>query len=187
MKTKTIIVALMFLATGLSAQDKGTDKENFKSNREMRKAQREAEIQAAFDSTSQLIDSMQFVLEADYLANQYGYRIPVNSNLNFIMVNSKKAVLQTGNNSGFGYNGVGGVTTEGQISNLRVFKNPKRKTFNLSWDVNTPLGTYSIFMDASASGRASATLSGLWPGKLTYDGYIVPLEQTRTFKAMNTY
>ena len=187
MKTQVLTIAFLFLAIGLSAQDQKAGDKYYKSNREIRKEQKEAELAAEYAATSEMIDSMQFVLEADYLSNQSGYRISVNSGLNFIMVRSKKAVIQTGNNTGMGYNGVGGVTAEGSISNLRVTRDDKHKRYNISMDVNTSLGLYSVFINVSASGRASASMSGIWPGSLTFDGFIKPLQASRTFKGSNTY
>jgi hypothetical protein len=179
MKAIIIIMLSFFLACGLSAQDNTKSKQTLK---EEKKVNRDSIAQREYELTKNMIDSMDFVLEANYLSNQYGYRVPVTSSLNFIMVDSTHAVLQTGRNSGMGYNGVGGVTAEGNISNWKVKKDDKHKSFFIQMDVMSNIGIYTVFLDVSSSGKATARLSGLWPGELVWDGYIVPNEETRTFK-----
>jgi hypothetical protein len=176
MKAIMITMLTFFLASGVSAQD------NAKSKKEVKKIERDSIANREYQLTKNMIDSMNFVLEADYLSNQYGHRIPVTSTLNFIMVDSTHAVLQTGRNSGMGYNGVGGVTAEGSISNWNVKTDKKNKSFFIQMDVMSNIGIYNVFMNVSSSGKATARLSGLWPGQLVWDGYIVPAEETRTYK-----
>jgi len=179
MKIISIFIVSLFLAGGIPAQDNAQNKQ---SSKEEKRAHRDSVLSNEYRLTSNMLDSMNFVLEADYLANQTGSRIPVTRTLNFIKVDSTHAVLQTGRNSGMGYNGVGGVTAEGNITNWKVKKDEKRKSFSVSMDVSTDIGMYTVFMDVAASGRATARLSGLWPGQLIWDGNIVPIEETRTFK-----
>lgn len=181
MKTIAIIMAL-FLATGLSAQENNIKKEAAKKEQKERKEKREAALAEQFNETSAILNSMRFVLEADYLSNQYGYRSMANSNLNFILVDSTEAVIQTGNNVGIGYNGVGGITAKGNITRWVVNKNDKRKTMSVEMNVSTSIGFFQVFMDISVSGKTTATLSSNWAGKLIYDGRLVPLDDSYAFK-----
>jgi hypothetical protein len=180
MKSIAIIVAGLLLATSLSAQDytakKGT------GNDPTRKEKRQAKLAAGFQQTSALLDSRQFVLEADWLSNNRGRRIPVTSSLNFISVDSIQAVIQTGNNTSLGYNGVGGITAEGNITNWKLDKNAKNMTASLRMDVFSHQGNFTIFMEISSSGRATARLSGMRAGQLIYEGRLVPLDTTRVYK-----
>ncbi|MDP4208073.1 MAG: DUF4251 domain-containing protein [Bacteroidota bacterium] len=186
MKTLAIIIVALFLASGLSAQENATNKEVVKTEKQKRKAARDSAFANEYLKLKGIIDSMSFVLEADYLYNQWGYRIWVPSELNFIMVDSSEVVIQTGNNSGVGYNGVGGVTVEGTISGWKVKKDPKNSSFFITMEVNSINGFYTVFIDISANGRASATLSGLRPGRLTWDGWVQPLYNTSTYQGMST-
>ena len=179
MKLISLIVLSLFLAGGLSAPNDATSKQALKKEK---KAKRDSILNSEYQLTKNMIDSMDFVLEANYLANQVGYRVPVTSNLNFIMVDSLRAVLQTGRSSGMGYNGVGGVTAEGTISNWKVKSIGKNKSFVITMTVMSSIGIYDVFIDVSPSGKATARLSGLWPGELVWDGYLVPIEQTRVYK-----
>jgi hypothetical protein len=178
-----IILISVFLAVvvSLQAQDEKL------SRKEKKKQERKAQDEQKYIRTGELLDSMKFVLEADYLDNQRGTRIIVPNTLNFIMVDSTNAVLQIGRNSGIGSNGVGGTTAEGVISRYDVTKNEKRKAYDVRMSVNTNIGSYDVFMMVAADGSARATLSGLYPGKLVWDGEIVSLEETITFQGRTSY
>jgi hypothetical protein len=134
----------------------------------------------------QILDSMikykAFVLEADFLENGYGVRRPVMSNINFIMVDSLKAVLQTGNDSRMGYNGVGGITAEGRISNMKVTRNLKSLSFFLRFTVSTQVGFYDVSMNIYSTNLARAEITGMTSGKLIYDGRIQTLYNSRVYK-----
>jgi hypothetical protein len=129
-----------------------------------------------------MLDSMRFVLEANYLSNQRGNRRIVPSNLNFVTVDSVYSVLQVGSGNGIGVNGVGGITLEGKVNAWKLVKDSVRKSFWVSWNINTNLGHYDITMNVSASGNATATISGLQAGKLNYDGTLVRLSETRVYQ-----
>lgn len=164
-------MSLAFYVDVIYAQEK---KDSKKENKK--------QASADFRIISLYVDSMAFVLEADVLRDGYGNRVNVSSSINFIMVNSDKAVLQTGNMSGPGYNGVGGTTAEGNIRNWKVNKNENKEYIIISMDVMTSIGQYSVVFNVSPSGYSAATLSGLWKGKLTWEGRFVPLHQSSVYE-----
>jgi hypothetical protein len=187
MKTKGLIIVFLFLTGWLSAQEDASGKKYYTNDKESRKLEKMAKLQEEYNATSLMLDSMNFVLESNYLSNSRGYRSNVTSTLNFIRVKKQKTVIQTGNDSRIGMNGVGGATAEGTISNWKLTKNEKRKSFSVSWNVMSNLGMYSILMDVTASGRASATLTGMGPGRLIFDGYLVSDQKSRVYKGMSGY
>jgi hypothetical protein len=138
----------------------------------------------------QVIDSMlqsrSFVIEADYLENQYGERRPVQSNLNFIMVDSSNVVLQTGSDRIYGSNGVGGATAEGNVRDLNIVKNTKNHSFFLRFTVVTTLGIYDVDMTIYSNQLARATITGLTRGKLVYDGRIKNLYDSQVYRGRNS-
>ncbi len=152
-----------------------------------KKASRDSTLTAKFEYTKQMLQNKDFVLEADYLANRMGERMPVSSTLNFISVDSTNAVLQIGRNTGIGYNGVGGVTAQGNVTRYKLQTDNKRKSFYLSFSVTTPIGSYDINMSVGADGYANATLTGISSGQLIYTGYLVPIENSSVYKGYNTY
>lgn len=183
MKAMMIILLNVCLAMGLSAQNNPETK----LTKEEKKALRDSANKLEYKVTENMIDSMDFVLEAYYLSNRYGQRVPVSSNINFIKVDSMNTVIQTGREASVGSNGVGGVTAEGNITKWKVDKDPKHKTFFVNMDVMTSVGMYSVALNVSSSGRATARLTGLWPGELNWEGQIVPIEHSRTYKGRTSY
>jgi hypothetical protein len=174
-----LMIGLFLISLNVSSQDNKLTKEEL---REVRKAQQLMN----FQSLDTLIQNKCFVLEADYLENQYGNRIPVLSNLNFIMLDSLKAVLQTGSNFRAGTNGVGGATAEGRIAGLKVVKNQKNLSYFLRFSVSTDIGMYDVAMTIFSNNHATATITGLTRGKLVYDGRILALYNSSVFKGRNS-
>ena len=125
------------------------------------------------------------MLEAYYLANQYGDRIPVSPNVNFIKVTSEKGILQTGNFTDLGYNGVGGVTAEGNIGTWKIQKDPKNFSHYLRFTLHTAIGTYDIALSVNADNHARAVISGLGPGQLIYEGQLQTVGNSRVYKGSN--
>ncbi|MGE5406802.1 MAG: DUF4251 domain-containing protein [Methanosarcina sp.] len=159
---------------------------NTKLTKKEKKEARRAELYANYQAIDTLLQRKQFVLEADYLQGKYGSEIPVTSNLNFIRVDGSNAILQTGANTSFGYNGVGGVTAEGNLVNYRVSKDPKRMSYVVMFTTTTHIGTYDVILRISADATARATITGLTNGSLTYRGNLVATYNSRTFKGQRT-
>jgi len=131
-----------------------------------------------------MLDNKQFVLEANYLSGRTGSRIPVNSTLNFISIDSTRGIIQLANTWGVGYNGLGGITVEGSISKYEITKKETKHGVNytIMLYLMTNLGMYDVFLWVSPDGNADASISGISPGQLNYSGRLVPMQDSRTFK-----
>ncbi len=146
-----------------------------------RKQKREAEFEKQYQLTRSMLENRNFVLESDFLQDRYGNRIFVSSVVNFVAVDSTTAIIQTGSNFRIGPNGVGGVTAKGMISKWELTENPKNKSFVLRMTVMTNIGFYDLFLTIGASGKASAQLTSLRSGRLTFDGDLVPWEESSVY------
>lgn len=187
MKQIAIIFIHLFILGSVLAGTLNSGAKDTSLNDDKEKTDKKAELEKKFRQMEQILEKKTYVLEADYLSNQYGSRIPVTSTLNFIKVDSTESVIQIGSNSGVGYNGVGGVTAEGNITKYELKTNEKKKTFFIQMTVMTSIGTYDVHMSVTPNGYANATLSGLRRGRLNYSGSIVPLQATRTFEGTTSY
>ncbi|HEC43383.1 MAG TPA: DUF4251 domain-containing protein [Bacteroides sp.] len=185
MKTLAIIFLACASVLGASAQD---DMKLSKSELKMlQKEQKKAEQAALEEEMKGLVDAMityqQFVLEADYLSDKYGTRIPVQSTINFIIADSLEGVLQFGSAMTNGYNGVGGSTINGRINNYKYQTIGKKKdSYSVSFSFNSSLGTYDITILVTSNGNADATVRGNWSGSLSYHGRLVPISLSRIYK-----
>ncbi len=151
-------MVLMILGTGLFAQENASQSESGKSAKKETKAEREATRILQFNEKSAMINSRQFVLEASYIISRDGTRNSVPSGLNYIMVDSAQAVVQSGNNAGMGLNDVGGVSASGNITSWKVYKNEKKRSFAIQMGVSTNLGLFNMSVHILANGDATAHL-----------------------------
>jgi hypothetical protein len=174
------IIAFMFVTSSVFAQGS-------KLTKQEKKEARQSIMNANFYILDSLINARSFVLEADFLMDKYGQRVSVIRTVNFIKVAESKGVLQTGSNSIYGYNGVGGVTAEGNIGTWEAEKNVKKLTHRVRFSLMTNLGIYDVTMNVSADNYATATITGLGPGNLTWQGHISTVGNARIFKGQNTY
>jgi hypothetical protein len=179
--------AVLFLTIGLLWISNNSNAQDVKLTRQEQKEARRAVLLANFNLLDTLIENKSFVLEAYYLQNRFGDRIIVPQMLNFIKVDSTNVILQTGSYSMFGYNGVGGVTAEGKADSWKLIRNFKSLSYNLRFNVFTDIGIYDVTIWISADKKARATITGLGPGYLTFDGYIEPLDNSGVFKGQRTY
>lgn len=188
MKTLTVILLALGFTLQANAQETLSKAEIRRFQKEQKKLEKEREAELKAEITKQLVNTQQFVLEADWLSDRYGNRVPVTSTINFIMVDSTEGVMQLGSAHTYGYNGVGGSTIEGRISRYQVKMMGKRKeAYSIRWSLNTALGTYDISLVVSGNGSADATIRSNWSGSINYHGDLVPLAQARIFKGTPLY
>jgi Domain of unknown function (DUF4251) len=175
-----IVFGLILIPYNVKGQD-------VRITRQEKKALEQSQMNANFQAIDTLINRRTFVIEADFLENQYGNRIPVTSVLNFIMLDSSKVVLQTGSNFRTGFNGVGGVTAQGRIQDYKVDKNTKNLSYNVRFSVMTNIGIFDVLMTIYSDTNATATITGLRQGQLTWDGRFQNLYSSDVFKGQESY
>lgn len=183
----TILTSLVVL--GAYSQVEGTvdSKTTKKLSKEQRLAMRQAEEEVTAKLVDWMIEKRQFVLEANYLSNQTGERIIVNSRLNFIAVDSSRITIQLASTSGIGgSNGMGGITADGNITRFEVAKVGRNKdSYNIRILAMTHVGTFDITFDISPSSNTDASISGNTRGRLNYHGRLIPLKMSKVFKGMS--
>ena len=125
-----------------------------------------------------------FVLEAESVTFKNGATAFVNSTTNFISLKGNKAVVQISPSSfASGPNGVGGVTVEGNVTDLQVRTDGKGRT-TLSMNVmgigiNAQVEVYMY----PGTNRASATVYPNFNSNTVWiQGDIVPYENSNVFE-----
>lgn len=125
-----------------------------------------------------------FVLEASSVTFKNGSTAFINSTTNFIYLKGNKAVVQISpSNFASGPNGVGGVTVEGNVSDLQVRTDSKGRT-TLSMNVmgigiNAQVEVYMY----PGTSRASATVyPNFNSNTLWIQGTLVPYENANIFE-----
>jgi len=177
MKKVVLILAFAFSTSLIFAQGSRQD------SAMIRKEKRKAEIEKQYQLTKEMVESKNFVLESDFLQNRYGYRFWVSPVINFVKVEpNNEAVIQIGSDYRIGANGVGGVTAKGRITQWKVTQNKKNKTFDVTMFVSTPIGHYDVYFSILPSGQAIARLSGIYGGRLTFDGDLVSADESSVYE-----
>jgi hypothetical protein len=203
---RKIILTLMVLSAGLSAiaqNTYGLDDGNARANKRQKsmsawqkdmdefkaRSAHERQLHALADSLASVqgraaLVNQDFVLEATSVTFKNGTTTFVNSTTNFISLKGNKAVVQISpSNFASGPNGVGGVTVEGNVSDLMVRTDSKGRT-TLSMNVmgigiNAQVEVYMY----PNTNRASATVYPNFNSNTIWlQGTIVPYENSNVFE-----
>lgn len=186
MKTFSSTIGKLLLAATLLLISFSGYSQDRKLTRQEKKDMRNAVMNSNFIVLDTLLRMRNFVIEADYLENQYGEKVPVSPTINFIMVNGGEGVIQTGSNFRIGYNGVGGITAEGNIGKIEIEKNQKNLSYSVKFNILTNIGAYDIFLNVFSDFQARASISGSTSGKLIYTGRLEPLTRSKVYKGQRT-
>ena len=174
-----LALVLVSASTMMYAQES-----NAAARRAERKTQRDAEraklraeeqVQdmAAYQQAVQALKNKQFVLSAF-----------VTSNTNFVLMNGNRATVQTAFNTPYpGPNGIGGVTVDGNSSDMKMNVD-KKGNVNCSFSVQGIGISAQVFITMSnGDNNASVTISPNFSNNnLTLNGNIIPLDQSNIFK-----
>ena len=116
MKAISLVLIMIILGGSSFAQTKEDNKAAKKAKKEA-KALQDKENTAALIS---LVESKKFVLEANTLFDRTGMSYILNSSLNFVGFDGVNSTIQLGFDQLIGWNGVGGVTIDGQITKMEI-------------------------------------------------------------------
>lgn len=153
--------------------------------REIRRAQQRAESEARYQLALRAINEGTFVLEADRITFRRGQSVFVNSGTNFVMVNGQRATVQSAFNTVRpGPNGIGGITVVGNISNPTV-RISRRGNVTYTFGVQgAAISARIVVKMHRGNNRATAEVSPNFnSNRQTFSGIIVPLSQSRVFRA----
>jgi len=185
-----ILLLLQVYSSALYSQEDESvmDEKQIKAlEKEKRQAEKREEEEEQKKIVDYMVNNKKFVLEANYLSGKSGSRIPVNSTINFIIIDSAKATIQLANGWGSGYNGLGGITVNGQITKYDMHKKEgkRRVSYTITLYVMSTLGMYDIQFWVNQTGNADASISGNTYGRLNYSGKLVSIELSRIYKGQS--
>jgi len=186
MKKIRSVLWILLLTSGLSLLLTGTYAQDSRVSRKERKELRKAELHDNFLVLDTLLGMKYFVLKADFLDNERGARVSVSPILNFIRIDSSNVVIQVGSVNGLGYNGVGGVTAQGNIDRWKLIRDHKNLSYKLNFSASTNIGFFDIHMTVSADNFARATVTGLWNDRIVFEGHLQNIYNSGIFKGQNT-
>ena len=181
----SLVMIFLLLGFGAYAQNSKSDKKAEKQ------ARKEAKLQQAKENTAALIavvESKQFVLQANTLFDRYGNSLPLNSNLNFVGFDGEYSTIQLSFTGLVGWNGVGGVTIDGRITKMEI----KVKDDGIGFTINAAVqnkggGLTTMFFRVSSDGNARVDMNGNFGERLSFQGFIVPLQESTVYKGTPRY
>ncbi len=149
------------------------------------KAQVAVEDQFRYNLAMESLQNQNFVLEADKITFRRGRVAFVSATTNFIMMEGNRATVQVAFNTAYaGPNGIGGITLEGNVSNIEKKTNRKGDvTYNFNVMGTGISAQVSISMPANTNYASVSINPNFSSNRITLSGYIVPLEESNVYKA----
>lgn len=157
------------------------------SKKSSKKEQRAIENEIAFQSALGLVKSRHFVMEATKLSMPDGSSLAVFSDVNYVMMKGDRAVVQSTPGISGGPNGMGGITLEGMVVDLRETVD-KRGNLSLKFTVMSTGGSAEVELKLLTGGNsANATITPKMrtTNRVIMFGRIVDPEKSRVFKGFS--
>ncbi|AHM63409.1 hypothetical protein D770_25830 [Flammeovirgaceae bacterium 311] len=178
---KILLLGLALLFAAQTGWAQTSKREQRKIEKAEKQRLKEEERQRNRDMVLNLVKDQTYVLEATTLAGRYGQLFPASPTTNFIKVEGDQIIIQTANNVGIGYNGLGGITISGNIREYQVNQDKGGASVFIRF-YDPLLGLSTLNLSVQESGYARATVLGNWGGRVTFQGQFVALEESRVFK-----
>ena len=183
------LLTLLFAGSGLMAQDFGS--ETTMTRQEARKAARAAHKKAVaaenrmlFEQAVECLKEGTFVIEVDQLLFPKGLTKFVSGITNFVSMKDGKAVIQIAT-SYFnpGPNGVGGITVEGNVSNVTMSTSKRGVVYYNFMDQGIAVSATVNIVLAGDGNRATVTVyPNFNSNNLTMTGRLIPYDQSNVFQ-----
>lgn len=149
------------------------------------RVKREQAIADSIDHRNALrsLERHDFALEADQLILKRGRSVFVSSDTNFVTLCGDMATVQVAPFMGGGPNGIGGITVEGRVSNVRIETDKRGNTrFSMNVFGSGISATLNITLPKGGN-RASVSIDpNFSSNRITLNGTLVPLDDSRVFK-----
>lgn len=169
-----------------SKEARAARREAMKKEREARKALEAQQDSVAYFKAVEALKAGAFVLEADYVYFPSGITRYVSSNTNYVQVDNGEGVVQTAFTN-FAYNpgpnGLGGVTVEGNISDLKM-KEDKDGNYYYSYSIQGIAVSATVFITLTGgTNQASVQISPNFNNNnMTMAGRLLPLDESDVFQ-----
>ena len=191
---KVLILAgaawFLISAASFAQSSRSQREQQWRAEREQRRAQAKAlELQqdsTAFVQALKALKADSWVLEANNVNFSNGITRFVTPSTNYISFDDDEGTIQTAfSNFTYSPNGLGGVTVQGNISGQRMSTD---RDGNVYYSFNIQGSTISAIVSltlTAGTNQASATITPNFAGNtMTFDGYLVPYDQSSIFQGM---
>lgn len=186
MKRVLLLLAVLLFSAGtmMAQQDKAAEKAAKKAEKEAKKAAEAVEEMALFEQGAQALKDKKFVLEADRVEFKRGRFVYVTPSTNFVSMDGDRATIQLAfNTSAGGPNGIGGITVDGNASNVEI-KTDKKGNVTLNMMVQGIAVSANVTIRMTqGTNKCTATVSPNFnSNRISFTGYLYPSDQSNVFK-----
>jgi hypothetical protein len=183
--TGFLLAVLIAVGPAMMAQDNSAGQE---ITREEKKAAKQQQQDIDLKKIESILASRQWVLEAHTVQDRYGNSFHLNPTINFVAVDGDNGTVQLGFNGLVGWNGVGGVTIEGNVTVYEMEKVKKNRSPRVSLRFQgRGAGWASIDLTVNTSYQATARLLGDFGDRITFQGQLVPLSESVVYKGQSLF
>ncbi len=164
---KKIYLAILFFAMiiPLQAQSK--------------KELKEQKAKENYAKTKELVNSKNFVFEADWASTQKGRRINLTTNPNFLKVQGDQVIADMPYfgvaQSAIGYSGDAGIKFETAPEKYSVDFNDGKYKITVKFDARNKSENFNTVLTIFKNGNASLSISSNSRNHISYDGKVKPL------------
>ncbi|MEN8136823.1 MAG: DUF4251 domain-containing protein [Bacteroidota bacterium] len=144
--------------------------------------EKQAELNAKKEKYKEIFEKQSFALEANTVYSKKGRSFQVNPTINFVLLKEGKGTLQLGFEQLIGWNGLGGITLEGNVRNYKVIDGNENQMPRVKFDMNGSLGWATVNITVNSSGIARATVDGNFGERITFSGPLKDLSESRIYK-----
>jgi len=178
-----VLSLLLFVVVNTGFGQEETEDQT-KSKKEQRKQDKDEMYAANLKAIQSLVADSSFVVEAYSLRGRNTVNYFVSPSTNFIKVDRDKVIIQTANSVGLGYNGLGGITIEGNIREYDIFNNDHGANVQIQFS-SAVIGFSTLNISVNASGNANAYLRTAFGGYISFSGDFVGLSETSTYQGQS--
>ena len=180
MKKIILLFCLSLMVLGSFAQYENSP--DSKSNKELKKEQKEAEEELTIKSVERMVTNQEFYLEVTFMSNSQDRAMnEVSSQMNYLAIDAEKIILQIEPNNVITSNWFNdNLPQRGTVTNYKLTK-PEKSTEGYHIQFQT-FGEFAsdITMTVSLSGKTELIIRKPTNSEtLTFRGTLIPLDQTR--------
>lgn len=180
-----IFAISLFSPNTAMAQKQLTKKEQRKLEKQKKKEARQKKSAASRKFYANLIQSKRWVFQSTRLYDAAGLSFSVSPDVNFVAVHDNEIILQFAFQGVIGWNGVGGVTAEGFLSDFKFDpgKNDKQ-AMTVSAHIRPKFGGGSPYftMTIGDDGNAQISVTMINGGTLRMEGQVYTPAESSVYK-----
>lgn len=186
----TFLIGVLFVgvAEAQSEREKAWRMERIRKRAEARAIEQHQDS-VAYRSALAALKEGSWVLEANNINFFNGVMRFVSSSTNYVSCNQGNGTIQTAYaNFTYSPNGLGGVTVQGVISDVRITTDSEGNVYCSFGIQGSAISATVNLTLAGGTNQASATVMSNFTGRsITFDGYLVPYDQSVIFQGMSQW